>query len=205
MRQRIQWTVLAAPVLVLAACAGEIDGDDDGDGSGSDEPVVCEQARSYVGFGSSDLTANRPAIEPGTDRLRLKPFGALAAEYRAALGLTAFDTSVYAATFGRPPARWYQEPQASANTIYAAYALAFAACTQQTTGDARYEAAPTAASADANCREYARRAWHREATDAEAATCVDYAVNKTNSADAPRKRWSYACAAVLSASGFLAY
>ena len=204
MRQRIQWTFVA--VLTLAGCTGDISGgDDDGSGSGSDEPVVCEQTRTYTGFGGSDLTGTRPAIEPGSDRLRLKPYVALSAEYRAALGLSAFDTGVYAATFGRPPARWFQEPAASSNTIYAAFALAFAACTQQTTGDARYASAPDAASADSNCREYVRRAWHREATDAEAATCVSYAVDKTNPADAPAKRWSYACAAVLSASGFLAY
>jgi hypothetical protein len=204
MRQRFQWTFVAA--LSLVGCAGEIDGDDgDGSGSGSDDPVVCEQTRTYTGFGASDLTATRPTIEPGSDRLRLKPYVALAAEYRAALGLTTFDTAAYAATFGRPPARWYQEPAASANTIYAAFALAYDACTRQTMGDARYAAAPDAASADVNCREYARRAWHREATDAEAATCVTYAVDKTNPADAPAKRWSYTCAAVLSASGFLAY
>jgi hypothetical protein len=203
MTMRFQWTLVAA--LSLAGCAGQIDNNGDDDGSGSDEPVVCEQPRTYTGFGGADLAANRPAIEPGSDRLRLKPFVALSAEYRAALGLTAFDTAAYAATFGRPPARWFQEPAASANTIYAAFALAFDACTQQTATDSRYTAAPDAASADVNCREYARRAWHREATDAEAATCVTYAVDKTNPADAPRKRWSYACAAVLSASGFLAY
>jgi hypothetical protein len=203
MRQRFQWTFVAA--LTLAGCAGDIGGDD-GDGSGSDDdPIVCEQTRTYTGFGSRDLTGTRPAIDPGSDRLRLKPFVALSAEYRAALGLAAFDTGMYAATFGRPPARWFQEPAASANTVYAAFALAFDACTRQTMGDARYAAAPDAASADVNCREYARRAWHREATDAEAAACVSYAVDKTNPADAPAKRWSYACAAVLSASGFLAY
>ncbi len=202
---RAMWMITAALAgFGLAGCVGQIDNTGDDDGSGSDE-VTCAQARAYVGFGGKDLTAARPAIEPGSDRMRLKPYTALAAEYRAALGVTAFDTSAFAATFGRPPARWFQEPQASANTIYAAFALAFDACTQQTAGDARYEAAPNASSADASCREYARRAWHREATDAEAATCVDYAVNKTNPADPPRKRWSYACAAVLSASGFLAY
>jgi hypothetical protein len=204
MIMRQHWTFVA--VLSLVGCTGDIGGgDDDGSGSGSDDPIVCEQARTYTGFGGADLAGTRPAIEPGSDRLRLKPYVALSAEYRAALGLTAFDTAAYAATFGRPPARWFQEPAASANTVYAAFALAFAACTQQTAADSRYAAAPDPASADINCREYARRSWHREATDAEAATCVSYAVDKTNPADAPAKRWSYACAAVLSASGFLAY
>jgi hypothetical protein len=110
MQQRFQWMLVAT--ISLAGCAGQIDNTGDDDGSGSDEPVVCEQPRTYTGFGGADLAANRPQIEPGSDRLRLKPYGALSAEYRAALGLTAFDTAAYAATFGRPPARWFQEPAA---------------------------------------------------------------------------------------------
>ena len=199
--QRFHWTFVA---LAIAGCTGEIQTGDD-NGGDDDQPVTCEQARTYTNFGGEDLVKDRPTIEPGSDRIRIKPYGALAAEYRAALGLTTFDTAAYATTFGKPPARWYTEPAASANTIYAAFALAYSACTQQTTGDARYAAAPDAASADINCREYVRNAWHREATDAEASTCVDYVLNKTNASDDPHRRWAYACAAVLSASGFLAY
>lgn len=193
------WTIALA--LSLAACMGEIPGGDDDD----DQPVVCEQARTYAGFGNRTLEADRPTIEPGSDRLRIKPYGALAAEYRAALGLSAFDTSLYAATFGRPPARWYIEPQASANTVYAAFALAFDACSQHTTADALYATAPNAQLADIVCRDHARKFWNREPTDAEASACATYAVDKTDPADAPAKRWAYSCAAVLSASGFLAY
>jgi hypothetical protein len=161
--------------------------------------------RSYTGFGNRTLENDRPAIKAGTDRVRIKPFTALAAEYRAALGLTAFDTSTYAATFGRPPARWYTEPAASANTIYAAFALAYDACTQHTSVDPQYAAAPEPQLADLVCREHARRAWHREMTDAEAAACTNYSLNQTDTSDMPRRRWAYTCAAVLSASGFLAY
>ena len=193
--------------LTLVACVGEIGstGDDGDDGSGSDEPVVCEQTRSYPGYGGTKLEEKRPQIEPGSDRMRLKPFTVLATEYNRALGLTGFDTTAYAATFGRPPARWYQEPAASANTIYAAFALAYDACTQRTAQDALYDSAVTPELAGIMCREHARRAWHREATDAEANACITYTVDQTDPADAPRKRWAYSCAAVLSASGFLAY
>ena len=201
MRKRISFAFVAA--CSLAGCAGEIPGGDD-DG-GDDEPPECPATRTYTGFGNRSLEADRPAIAAGSDRLRIKPYGALAAEYRAALGLTAFDTSVYAATFGRPPARWYIEPAASANTIYAAFALAFDACMQHTATGPQYAAAPDATAADLNCREHARRAWHREMSDAEASTCATFAVDKTDTADAPRKRWAYACAAVLTASGFLSY
>lgn len=193
--------------LTLAACAGEITGRSDdttGDDDGSGTPT-CDPTVSYTGLGGAPLEADRPSLAAGTDRLRQKPFTALAAEYAAALGLTSFDTSAYATTFGKPPARWYAEPAASANTVYAAFALAFSACTQHTGTDPMFAAAPTASTADQICRDQAKRAWHRDASDAEVAACTSYALDKTNPSDAPRTRWAYTCAAVLTASGFLAY
>ena len=190
--------------ILLAACIGEAPTPGGDDGGGDDDPAACVQARTYAGFGGS-LEGDRAAIAAGSDRLRVKPFAALAAEYTRALGLATFDTSAYAATFGKPPARWYAEPQASANTIYAAFALAYDACTQHTATGAMYGAAPDATAADQICRDLVRRAWNRDATADEASTCAAYAVSQTDPADAPRKRWAYSCAAVLSASGFLAY
>jgi hypothetical protein len=200
---RIFSILFALSSLALAACAGDIAGGDD-DGSGSDEPVVCEQTRTYQGFGSTPLEVGRAEIAPGSDRLRIKPYGALAQEYARALGLPTFNTNAYASTFGRPPARWYSEPQASANTVYAAFALAFEACSQYTAADASYADAPTASSAAAVCRDIAVSAWRREPSDTEVGACVTYAVDQTAMYE-PRKRWAYACAAVISASGFLAY
>lgn len=191
--------------IALAGCTGTVDGGGDDGGDDGPDPVVCEPTRTYVGFGGGPLEGNRPAIEAGTDRLRLKPFTALANEYAAALGLTTFDTKAYAATFGRPPARWYAEPTASANTVYAAFALAYDACTQHTAQAPLYATAPDANSAGLNCRDWVRKAWHREATDDEVNACVSYAVDQTLPSDPARKRWAYSCAAVLSASGFLAY
>ena len=194
--------------LALAACTVDLPsngGDDDGSGSGSGDPPVCETTRSYPGFGGTALEADRPAITAGTDRMRLKPFAALAAEYQAALGLASFDTTAYAATFGKPPARWYSEPAASANTVYAAFALAYSACTQHTAADAKYAAAPAPQVADAICRDLAQRAWRRDASDAEVAACTSYAIDQTKPTDEPRRRWAYTCAAVLTASGFLSY
>ena len=190
--------------VVLAGCVGQIGGGDDGSGSGSGTPVTCDQARTYTNLGGEALEAGRATIAAGSDRIRVKPYGALADEYARALGLASVDTSAFAATFGKPPARWFNEPKASANTIYAAFALAYAACTLETS-DPYYATAPSAALADTICRSHARRAWHREPTDDEAAACATYAVDKTDPADAPNKRWAYACAAVLTASGFLAY
>lgn len=202
-------TLAILSALSLAACVGEIGndlGDDgsDGDGSGSGDPVTCDQARTYQGFGGP-LEADRLAIAAGSDRMRVKPYGALAAEYNRALGITDFTTNQYASTFGRAPARWYTEPQASANTLYAAFALAYDGCSQKTATGADFAQAPTATIADRLCRDFARAAWQREADDVEAAACASFALDKTNPADDPRVRWAYTCAAVLSASHFLAY
>jgi hypothetical protein len=196
-----------ASLALTGGCVGDI-GSTTGDDDGSDmppEPVTCQATRSYAGFAGTPLETDRPTIEPGSDRMRLKPYAALAAEYKAALGLTAFDTAAYANTFGKPPARWFTEPQASANTLYAAFALAYGACTQATASDVAFATAPTTTGADVLCGNFIRGAWHREPAAAETAACVDYSVNKTKASDAPRVRWAYTCAAVLSASGFLAY
>jgi hypothetical protein len=188
--------------IALAGCAGELtqSGDDDPD----PPPPECPVTRSYAGFGGP-LEADRPALESGADRLRAKPFGVLASEYDRALGLAGFSTQAYAATFGRPPARWFTEPDASANTIYAAFALAYEACSQHTAAAPEYASAPTTALADMACRTFARSAWQRDATDDEVSACTSYAVDQTNPADDPRVRWAYACAAVLTATGFLTY
>ena len=192
-------------ILSLAGCIGQIDGSSDDQTGDDDTQEVCQATRSYTGFGGKTLEADRPTMKAGTDRMRMKPFAALAAEYAAALGLSGFDTAAYAATFGRPPARWYNEPAASANTLYAAFALAYDGCTKATATDAKFAAAPDATNAPLLCNETIRRAWHREPVQAETDACVKYTVEQTNPSDAPRVRWAYSCAAVLTASGFLAY
>lgn len=196
--------IVALATSALSACTGGIDNPDP-NGEEPEDPAECAVTRSYTGLGGDALEANRVALSAGTDRLRLKPYAALATEYNRALGITDFSTAAYASTFGAPPARWFREPKASASIVYAAFALGFEGCLEHTATGATYAEAPTAASADPICRAQALRAWNRPATDEEVATCVDYAVNQTPAADGPRRRWAYACAAVLSASGFLAY
>ena len=199
-------TILSALALSLTACTTDIaPSDDDEQQPDQPDPVTCEQTRSYTGFAGQALEMDRPAIAAGADRMRLKPYAALAAEYARALGLTTVNTAFYASTFGRAPARWYLEPAAGANPIYAAFSLAYSACNQMTASRAELAAAPDATNADAACRDFARAAWHREATDDEAAACATFAVEKTKPTDPPAKRWAYACASVLTSSGFLAY
>jgi hypothetical protein len=190
----------------LVGCVGQIDGSQGDDQTGDDDTQeTCTATRSYKKYDGTALESDRPTMKPGTDRLRMKPFAALAAEYSAALGLSTFDTAAYAATFGKPPARWFNEPAASANTIYAAFALAYDGCTKATATDAKYAAAPDATNAPLLCNDTIRRAWHREPLAAETDACVKYTTTQTNPSDAPRVRWAYSCAAVLTASGFLAY
>jgi hypothetical protein len=193
--------------LLFTGCVGQptdnaaVDGGTDG----GDEPPVCPVTRSYAGFGNRQLEASRVPLEAGADRLRLKPFVALASEYARALSLASFDTAAYAATFGRPPARWFNEPAASANTLYAAFALAYDACTQHTATDAAFATAPDTNSATLACHTFVQRAWSRDATAEETAACVTYAIDKTATVATPRARWAYTCASVLTASGFLTY
>jgi hypothetical protein len=193
--------------LLVAGCVGQPTDNTavDGGTDGGVEPPTCPVTRSYAGFGGRMLEGSRVAIDAGADRLRLKPFVALASEYARALSLASFDTSAYAATFGRPPARWFAEPLASANTLYAAFALAYDACTKHTATDAAYAAAPDTNTATLACHTFAKRAWSRDATADETAACVSYAIDKTATVTNPRARWAYTCASVLTASGFLTY
>ena len=196
-------TSLTMIALGVTACTGEINGSDDM--PVDPNPTECAQARTYTSFGGQALEADRPTIVAGSDRIRVKPYAALAAEYARALGLQTVKTSFFATTFGQPPARWFIEPAAGANTIYAAFSIAYAACNQVTAGRADLAAAPDLTTADVVCRDFARAAWHREATDDEAAACASFAVDKTKPTDPPAKRWAYACATILTTSGFLAY
>ena len=200
---------LLLPILLAApACTGSFEttppDDDPGGDDGDDQGPLCTvEARSYTGLGGFALEADRLEAAAYTDRVRLKPFGALAAEYRRVLG-TEVNTGPYRATFGAAPPRWYEEPQASATNLYATFALSFGACNAFTAGGDEYAAAPTAETADEQCRLFARRFWNREASDEQASACATYAL-ATDESDPPRRRWAHACAAVLSSVGFIAY
>lgn len=203
-------------IAMVGACVGEAPSDTAGDDTAGDEAAddsgddddgmqSCSTARTYAGFDGAPLEAGRAVLVAGSDRLRTKPYAALAEEYDRALGLDGTTTREYAATFGQAPDRWFTEPLPSASTLYASFALAYRACTQHTGGTAGYDQAPTPSSADAICRARAKAAWGRDATDVEAAACVDFAVATTTATDPPAKRWAYTCAAVLTAADFLTY
>lgn len=195
---------------LLAACNGELTNEPDGDDDPSEEedddttePLCTVEARSYAGFGGP-LEAGRVEAVAGSDRLRMKPFAALADEYRRVTGLDV-PTGPYRATFGSPPARWYEEPQASANTLFAAYSMAFEGCLEYTATGEEFSAAPSAGNAEQVCAGMAATFWDREATADEASACATFAVSETKPEDGPRKQWAYACAAVLTSASFLSY
>lgn len=177
------------------------------DGEVIDDGAVdgCDVGRTYVGFGGMKLGGDRqPAVE-GMDRLRVKPYAALSAEYARALGSTPSLMSSQGATFGRAPARWHLEPLASAVSIYTAYRVAFQGCLGYTASRTTYAPAPTAAGADRECAAFARKFWSRTAMPDELAACAKVALVDTQAETDPKRRWAYTCAAVLTAAGFLTW
>jgi hypothetical protein len=204
-------------VLVTSACSSDPDAlarhpappGATGDGTGEappppEAPVACT-SREYKTFDGSLLTKGRAETPPGNDRARLKPFESLASEYARVLGATPASLAGAAATFASPPKRWYSEPQGNAVALETAYAIAFDGCLDFTASDAAYSGAPDATSAPAVCADMARRFWSKTPTPAEIQPCVDVATTGAASEPAPRRKWAYACASVLTAAGFLTY
>ncbi len=166
---------------------------------------ACDQGRVYKGLGDRVLVAGRTEQVQNVDRLRIKPYSAMAGEYERALGQVPSLLDSMASTFSSPPARWYEEPGASAVTLYSSYRVAFAGCLALTSSASEYADAPTEESARAVCEEMATRFWSRTPTSEELGGCVSVATVDTKSEANPRRRWAYTCASVLNSAGFLAY
>lgn len=168
------------------------------------DPKQCG-GRNYVGMGGAQLNASRKAVLAGADHGRVKPYSALTGEYPRVLGNTPASLQVAAATFGAPPARWYEEPQSSSVALQTAYAVSFDGCLTYTQSDAKYAAAPTQQSAQQVCAEMQRKFWSRTPMPQEVAACADVATNGTAAEPNARRKWAYACASVMTAAGFLTY
>jgi hypothetical protein len=191
-------------LVATTACTAALEPTEITPDAAPEPPAVCAPARTYPGFGGP-LEVGRSELTAGTDRLRLKPYEALASEYRRVLGLATFSTARYASTIGQAPARWYLEPAASASSLQGTFMLAFDACLLHTETPAAFGTHPKPDTAAALCRDLARAAWDRDATDAQVVACRDFIVSHTPIGDTARRRWAYGCAAVLNAPGFLAY
>ena len=171
-------------------------------GSTPPGPGACE-ANPHVGFAATDFVADRTPGEIGMNRRRVKPYSALASEFRRALGAVPADLATNKAAFGEPPARWYSEPSEGAVSLYTTYTLAFTTCYDTMTG-ANYNAAPTAATATTECAALQRKFWQRTASPDETKACADMTLASTTETNA-RRRWAHACASILTSSGFTTY
>jgi hypothetical protein len=168
-------------------------------------PPRCDMGKSYTGFAGTMLEAGRVDLDQGVERARMKPYSALQGEFNRVLGNNPALLNTSASTFGIEPARWLVEPQASAINLYQSYRIAFQGCLTATNTGANYANAPTAGTADTECKAWQRKFWSRSPTQAEVDSCVQVATVDTTSETNARRRWAYTCAAVLSATGFMTY
>jgi hypothetical protein len=161
--------------------------------------------RDYKTFDGTSLTANRKVATPGANQRRMKPYSALRTELPRVLGATPASLGPAAATFGEAPPRWFEEPQASAVALQTSLNVAFDGCLTYTSTAARFGAAPNATTAAAECTAMARAFWSRVVTSADIGGCITMATTGSASEPNARRRWAYACTALINASGFLTY
>ncbi|CAN5718820.1 hypothetical protein BH11MYX4_BH11MYX4_29120 [soil metagenome] len=207
-----------------AGSANDADDAGAGGGSATSAPSCTVFGQPHLGLGGEDLAAKADG-PPSGDRARAKPYTALLTEYGRVLGSQNAPSAIdeTGPTFGVPADRWYLEPIASAVFVNTAFDVAFEGCLKMTgdlaggSGDAKYAAAPTKATAGVACADWIRRFWSRTGTPDSIDTCVAVAtettsetygrpsVDETTRATTPQRRWAYACASVLTATGFLTF
>lgn len=213
---------LAIVAVVLAAAVPMMACGDADDGSGmarvspgadetpgADSPApqpgpTCP-ATTVTGFDGQDLFASRATTAAGMDRGRVKPFTALVTEYKRVLGVTPASLAGAAATFGAAEPRWSEEPASGAVALQTAFAVAFDGCLEYTKAPSEFAAAPDAASATKECSAMARKFWSKTPKPEEITACVTAATTGTADEPVARRKWAYACAAVLTSAGFLTY
>jgi hypothetical protein len=165
----------------------------------------CVSTTSYAGYDGIVLEADRADGVANTNRSRVKPYAVLKDEYTRVLGAAPPLMATMASTFGAPPDRWSIEAEASGVTLFSSYRVAFQGCLAATATAANFAAAPTAATAGTECTAWATKMWSKTPSAAEVAPCVQVAVTDSATDTDARRRWSYACASVLSSSPFLTF
>ncbi|MBX7100116.1 MAG: hypothetical protein K1X89_20545 [Myxococcaceae bacterium] len=170
-------------------------------------PPRCDMGRTYTGFAGTELHAGRVDNDLGLERGRVKPFSALTGEYPRVLGNTPAMLAGSDSTFGIVPARWSEEPQLSAISIYTAYRIAFQGCLTATANGAQYTSVPSNTTAETECRSWMKKFWSRQTdvSQAEVDACVKVAMVDTTKETDPKRRWAYTCASVLTSAGFMTY
>jgi hypothetical protein len=219
MKTNLTFYFVSVAVALLGACAdesGELTGRGNitpGDGQtdpgatpgGTDpgDPVLCT-SRTYAGFDSTQLHADRLVARVGIDRSRIKPFSALSDEYTRVLGAAPATLAGSGPTFGQVPKNWYEEPQSNAVALQTAYSIAFDGCITYT-AKPEFDATPDATNAPVQCSAMARKFWSKTPSPQEIQACVDVATTGAAAEPQPRRKWAYACASVLTSAGFLTY
>lgn len=150
------------------------------------------------------LDADRKELPAQSDRLRVKPYSALPAEFTRALGSQPTSIRNQNATFDTPDPRWAQEQELSAISLFRVYVAAYQACLTLTGTGTQYQTAPTATTATAECRAWQRRFWSATPGAAETTACANFAVSADNDGATPREKWAATCATAAASLGFLA-
>jgi hypothetical protein len=209
--------------LVMSACgkvpkykaspnsnSAESGNDDPGMGTESSKGgmLTCSltEGKTYKGFGNVNLVESRVTKVPKEgDRFRVKPYSVLAGEFTRVLGSVPASLAANSASFISAPDRWFVETQASAVTLFTSFRIAYEGALKMVSSDAKFAAAPTEESANANCISFARLAWNRLPTSDEIAACKKVALIETVNESDVKARWAYTLASVLAAAHFLSY
>jgi hypothetical protein len=186
---------------MLASCTVSLDDDV----SPPPEVSECPLGRDYVGFAGNPLNGGRVDGAIGADRARVKPFSALAGEYKRVIATEPASLATHEATFSTSLPRWRVEPFGSAMSLYASLEVAFQGCLTMEGTQAKFAVAPTTAAATAECASWAHTFWSRSAEQGEIDVCVKVATVDTAAETSAPRRWAYACATMLTATAFLAY
>jgi hypothetical protein len=171
------------------------------------EIPVCRATtgRTYKGFGDTELAAGRAEVLPGTDRYRVKPIMALSGDLSRVIGSVPPSLAANRGSFSEPPERWYEEPKASAVTIYTTYRIAYEAGLIYAESSPELSSPPTEQSAASACASFARLAWQQEPTAAQIDSCKKVALVDTAGESDVKARWAYALASILTATEFVSY
>ncbi len=163
------------------------------------------QGRTYKGFDGESLESTRLKENVGQDRARLKPFSALNEEFVRVFGSAPASLAGAADSFAVPPARWYDEPQATGVGLAALYNISFEAGLGYAKANAQYAAAPTAQSAATECTAFMKKAWLRTPVPAEIDQCTTLATTGVAKEPNAQRKWAYVFAMVVTSSPFLTY
>lgn len=170
--------------------------------------LTCDPSsnKKYQGLGGKELTLGRVEEVPKLrDRARIKPFSALTGEFSRVLKFTPGSLTNNAATFNASPERWYHEPSLNGVNVFTAYRAAYEAALAYAGTDPILLEPPSDELATQACTAIAEKAWNRQPTEQEINSCKKVALIDSASAGDIKKRWAYAIASILTATGFMSY